>query len=87
VTDTKGELDRMFENLKRMREEVELKIHLGAADVRDEWEDLEKKWDHFRGRMEVVGRAAEEAASEVGDALELVGAELKKGYERIRNLL
>lgn len=87
MAEAKGESDRLFESLKRMRDEIELKIHLGAADVRDEWEQLEKKWDHFRARMDVVGKAAGEAASEVGGALDLVGDELKKGYERIRKLL
>ena len=44
---------------------------------------MEKKWQHFRARFDRVGKAAED----VGDALELVGSELKRSYEKIRSLL
>ena len=72
---------------QQIRDELEVQLHLASADARDEWAALEKKLDHLRGRMEVVGQATEEAAENVGDALKLLGNELKQGYERIRNLL
>jgi hypothetical protein len=34
-----------------------------------------------------VGEAVEEAADDVGEALDVVADEVKRGYERIRNLL
>ena len=83
----KGALDKIGEELKQLRDEIELQIHLASADARDEFGELEKKWEHFRGRLDLVGKATEEAAEDVGDALELVGSELKKGYEKIRSLL
>ena len=86
MAEDKG-VDRMLEDLKQVRDELELQIHLAKADARDEWTELEKKWDHFRARAEVVGKAAEEAAGDVGEALEVLGDEIKKGYERIRKLL
>lgn len=83
----KGALDKIGEELKQLRDEIELQIHLASADARDEFGELEKKWEHFRARLDLVGKATEEAAEDVGDALELVGSELKKGYEKIRSLL
>ena len=73
--------------LKQMRDELEVKIHLAAADVRDEWDELERKFEHVRGRAERVAEAAEDAAENVGDAIELAANEVRKGYERIRDLL
>ena len=81
------DLDQLAEDVKRVRDELEVKMHLAAADARDEWTELEKKWKHFRGRMDTVGKVAEEAAEGVGEALDVLGEELKKGYERIRSLL
>ena len=84
MTERREKLDELFDELRTARDELHLKMHLAAADARDEWQVLEKKWDHFRARAEKVGEATGEAAEEVGEALELVGEELRKGYQRIR---
>jgi hypothetical protein len=81
------EFDDLLEALERVRDQVELKIHLAGADLRDEWEELEKKWRHMRGKLGSIGRAAGESAEDVGEALDLLGKELKKGYERLRKAL
>ena len=82
-----GNFDRLVEDLKQMRDELKVQMHLAAADARDEWNEVEKKWEHLRARLDVVGKAAETSAEEVGDALEVVAQEIKKSYERIRSLL
>ena len=51
------------------------------------WDELEKKLSHLRSRARTVGRAAGEAAGNVGEALDLLAHELKRGYEKIRSLL
>lgn len=83
----KRSLDQLGEDLKQLRDEIELQIHLASADARDEFGELEKKWEQFRARLDVVGKATGEAAEDVGDALDLVGSELKKSYQKIRSLL
>ena len=65
----KKALDELGEELKQMRDEIELQIHLASANARDEFGELEKKWEHFRARLDVLGKATEEAAEDVGDAL------------------
>ena len=87
MADDKGRLANLTEELKQMRDEIELQIHLASADARDEYKDLEKKWEQYRARLEVVGKATEEAAEDVGDALGLLGQELKKGFQKIRSLI
>jgi len=79
--------EEMVQKLEQMRDEIQLKIHLGAADVRDEWTEVEKKFQHLRGRAERVGEAAEDAAESVGEALELAAKEVRQGFEKIKNLL
>lgn len=87
MTDRRSNIDSMIEELKQTRDELALKIHLASAEVRDEWEDFEKKLDHVRGQAKRVGEAVGEAADDVGDALGIVADELKQGYERIRKLI
>jgi len=80
-------LNELIDELRQTRDELRVQMHLAAAEVRDEWEVLEKKWGQFRSRAERVGEATGEAAEDVGEALELVGEELRKGYQRIRSIL
>ena len=87
MAEEKRGIDDLVDELKQARDELKVKIHLAASDARDEFDQLERKWEHFRARAEVIGRAAEEAAEDVGEALEVVGEELKRGYQRIRSLL
>ena len=83
----KRTIEKLGDELKQLREEMELQMHLASADARDQFADLEKKWESFRARAEVVGKATGESASDVGDALTSLGDEIKKGYEKIRSLI
>ncbi len=87
MSEDKRKRDAMVEELKQMRDELRVKLKLAAADARDEWDVLEKKWEHLEGRLGVVGKEAGAVAENVGDALELAVDELRKGYERIKKLV
>ena len=82
-----SKVDQLIEKLAQTRDELEVQVNLAAADVRDEWQALEHKWEQLRGRAKAAGEVAEETADEVGEALELAAGELKKGFERIRGML
>jgi hypothetical protein len=71
-----------MENLKRLRDEIQLKIHLGSMELKDEWERLDKKWDEFVRKAQF-----EKTAADLNTALENLAAELQKGYERLKKAL
>ncbi len=81
------DFDEFVENLKQQRDELRVKMHLAAADVKDEWENLEGKWSHFEAKAKQVGGEAAEASKEVWDAAKDLGGEIKEGYDRIRKTL
>lgn len=87
MTTAREELDKVLDQLKEQRDHIRVQLHLARAEVRDEWEVLEKRWEHLRAEMAVVGREAGHAARDVGAAMQLVAQELKQGYDRIRALL
>jgi predicted nuclease with TOPRIM domain len=80
-------LDGLRQELEQTRDELRVRMHLANAELKDEWRELEQKWDHFEGRLKKVGSAAGESFDDMGDALELVGDELKRSYQRIRKSL
>jgi hypothetical protein len=87
MADTRQQIDKLIETLKRERDELALKMHLGKAEAMDEWEKLEKKLAELTAQARPVGGVIGDTAKNVGSALELAGEEIKKGYERIRKLL
>lgn len=87
MADLTQELRTLFEGLATQRDDLRVRMHLARAEARDQWDALEKQWEHARARLEVIGREAGDAAGDVLSALRLVGEELKNGYERVRQLL
>ena len=81
------DVNTLIDDLKKQRDEIRVRLHLAKAEAKEEWERLETKWEHVRGKMGVVGREAGKTAQEVGTALNLAVEELRRGYERVRKLL
>ena len=76
-----------FDQLKRMRDELALKMHLGTAEAKSEWAKLEVKWLKYEQQQDRVKDAVKDTGRNVGTAMDMAGDELKKGYERIRGFL
>lgn len=83
----KHDYEEWRQRLKTERDEINVRMHLAAADVRDDWHELEKRWEHFQAKSRQVKAAAAESAEDVGAALELLAAELRAGYARVRSRL
>jgi len=61
-------------------------MHLAKADVRDQFEKLERQWEEVRPRVVQAGSVAGDTAKDVGSALKLALEELGRGYDRLRKL-
>ncbi|MHB8863622.1 MAG: hypothetical protein ACYC6N_14565 [Pirellulaceae bacterium] len=81
----KGHLAELLSNLKRQRDELALKIHLGKADATAEWQKVTKKLDDLMNDYEPLKDAVGETAENLRASLKLVTEELQKGFNRIRN--
>ena len=76
------DLHDLKRDLKKLRDELNLKMHLASLEAKQEWKELEAKWESFSSRA-----GLEESADSVGGALHQVGQELKRGYKRLRAAL
>jgi hypothetical protein len=81
------ELMGLIDELRAQRDVLRVRLHLAGAEARDEWDVLEKRWNHLCARAAVVGHEATDTAGNVGTALKRVADELKQGYERMRAVL
>lgn len=72
----------IIDDLKTLRDEINLQIHLGSKEVQDEWAGLEGKWGEFSSKAHLS-----ESADDIGDALGDLGEDLKTAFNRIRKAL
>lgn len=77
----------LLESLRTERDELRVRMYLARAEVRDEWQALEQRWEHFEARVRAAAAAAEAAREDVSEAVNLLAEELRKGYGRVRQAM
>ncbi len=77
-------LEKVLKELKTERDDLKVQLHLLNMDAKEEWNELENKYENFKAKASIVAEATEDSAGEVVEALKLVGEELHEGYKRIK---
>jgi len=77
----------LVETLKKLRDELNVQLHLGKAEAKDLWQETEDKWRRLRSELDKIDDDTGDAAKDVGAAAMLLAEEIKQGYERLRKLL
>ena len=87
MTDSKDKIEEIISTLKRQRDELELQMHLGAAEAKEEYDEAMQKLDAMARDFEPVKDAAEESMENVLESLKLVGEEVMASFSRIKKSL
>lgn len=87
MKDTREELEKLISKLGQERDELRVKLNLAKLEARDEWDKLERKWEHLRAKTPELRQNLSETAAEVGAATRNLMEDIRKGYERIRKTL
>ncbi len=80
-------LQETIQYLKQQRDELALKIHLGNAELKDEWDELNDKLTNLIHNYEPLQKSVSQSGEDLWESLKLVGEEIKNGYDRIRKSL
>ena len=80
-------LSEEFEGLKRIRDELRVKIHLGKAEAKELWERSEQKLEEVESKLKFISDQAEQPLHDVGEAAQLLIEEISDGFKRIRDAL
>lgn len=72
------------EDLRRVRDELRVQIHLGRREARERWEELEERWEHLEGRLRELRRETRESLEDVAGAARHLVDEIRRGYRRLR---
>lgn len=87
MSDTEERLQKLVERLRQERDELRVRSHLLGAELRDEWEEMERKWEHVETRLERLRESARESSGDVGAAVSQLGEEIAHAYQRMRDAL
>lgn len=80
-------IEAEVESLRALRDELRVRIHLGAAEAKDAFEEAEKGWSQLEGRLKVIRDVAQESAEDVGEASRLLASEIRRAYDTVRKHL
>lgn len=86
-SDTKESLEREKQALEEARDELKLQMHLGSMEVKKQWDQLEKKWEHVSEELSRIGTHTKGPIEDIGKATRGLLDELKSGYARVREQL
>jgi len=80
-------LSEELQDLKRVRDELRVKIHLGKAEAKDIWDRSEQMLEEAESKLKSISEQAEQPIQDVRDAADLLLGEIRDGFKRIREAL
>ncbi len=74
----KQDIEDTRDDLKRMADEIRVKLHLAGLDAKDAWEEIQPRLKDFEKRFDAK-------ADEVGEELKALGGEIKQRLLNIKD--
>lgn len=87
MTNAREEVEKLLQQLARQRDELQVKMSLAKLEVREEWEKLDKKWEHLKAEAPKIRDELSETKENVTTALRRAAEEIRDGYARLRERL
>jgi ElaB/YqjD/DUF883 family membrane-anchored ribosome-binding protein len=87
MSDLDDALSREVEQLKTLRDELRVQIHLAKKEAQQAWGTAEKSWEDLESRLRQIKRQSEEPLEKVADATRQLVHEIGDAYRTIRKLV
>jgi CBS domain-containing protein len=87
MSDWKARIQREIDELRRVRDELKVRMHLAKAEAKDRWNELEHQFHNLEAKGHQIAQASEEPLREVREAAKLLVDQIRDGYRRIRESL
>jgi hypothetical protein len=81
------EFENLIQQLARQRDELQVKMALAKLEAREEWANLENRWEHLKTNSSQIRQEVGATTENVGATLRKTAEEIRDGYERLRKLL
>jgi len=87
VSDWKQRLDADLDELRRIRDELRVRMHLGKQDAKDLWEKLERRFGELEAQGKRTAERTQEPLHDIAEASRHLVDELRRGYRELRGRL
>lgn len=87
TSDWRERMEKELEELRRVRDELRVKMHLAKKDAQDRWQQLEKRMGELEAHGKRAAQRTEAPLQEIADASRKLLDELRRGYRELRKLL
>ena len=87
MNDVREWVDDLVDELKEERDKLRVRVHLAKMEANEDWEELEAKFEKIQSKAKVEGKATTDSAEDVGEAVKLLGQEIKDGFKHIARQL
>ncbi|MCY4044405.1 MAG: hypothetical protein OXE99_04935 [Cellvibrionales bacterium] len=78
------QMEKAGQELAQLRDELRLKVHLLKMESKEEWESMEKKYQHFLdNQLPDLKEQGRETSNEIKEKMESLSEEIKKGYKKL----
>lgn len=77
----KTDLEQLKTDLTQQRDEMKVKMSLAKMDIKDEWQTLDDKTQHFFAK---VSQVTHDSADDVVSAAKHLGDEIKQAYAKLK---
>ena len=81
------EIEKFWEQLKTQRDELRVRAHLARAELKDEWEVIEKKWCEADGKLHHLRDKTIDTTDEMKHSMQVCMEEISAAYDRIKDRL
>jgi DNA repair exonuclease SbcCD ATPase subunit len=85
--DMSSDIEDFWEKLKTQRDEMKVQAHLARAEFRDEWNEVEEKWQKAEQAFDRVQDQAIETTAEMQHSAKVIMEEMASTYDRIKERL
>ncbi len=83
MNDVISKMEEMLEEIRKQRDELQVKLHLAGMEAKEEWHVLEQKLNQLEAKTKELGGAAAESSQDIGAAAKLLGEEILAGFRNI----
>ena len=87
VSQVSDRYEEEIEELRKLRDELRVQIHLGKAEAKDLWDQLEHRFIELEAKAKQIAQRLEHPIDEIGEATRLLAHEIREGYRTLRDLL
>jgi hypothetical protein len=87
MSETPDWIARELAGLRQIRDEVRVQLHLGKAEAREAWDEVEKRWHQLEGKLQAAREDHRGDLDEVRETAKRLAREIRDGYRHLKSLL